>query len=79
MKHKPVQDMHRVDSTRIHGESTDLPRTGAAELVVAQEGPYVVIVGAAAPGLAGTSACTVYPGMARLRLTRIRESLDKVR
>jgi hypothetical protein len=67
----PVQDTHRVDMcTHIRGVSMDLPRTGAAELVVAQEGRYVVIVVAGAAVLAGTSACTVCPGMAKLRLSR---------
>jgi len=57
--------------THIRGELTDLPRTGAAELAVAQEGPYVVIVAVAVSGLAGTFACTVCLDMANLHLTRI--------
>ena len=57
--------------THIRGESADLPRTGAAELAVGQEGPYVVIVAAAVLELVGTSACTVCPDMAKLHLTRI--------
>lgn len=69
---EPVQDTHREGMrTHIRGELIDLPRTGAAELAVAQEGPYVVTVVVAGPGLAGTFACTVYPDMAKLRLTRI--------
>jgi len=62
-----VQDMHREDMrTHIREELTDLPRTGAAELAVAQEGPYAVIVAVAVSGLAGTFACTVCPDMANL-------------
>lgn len=43
---------------------------GAAELAVAQEGLYEVIVVAVAAAQAGTSECTVCPGMANLRLSR---------
>jgi len=72
MDDEPVQDMHREDMrTHIHEELTDLPRTGAAELAVAQVGPYAVIVAVAGSGLAGTFACTVCPDMANLRLTRV--------
>lgn len=56
--------------THIRGESMDLPRTVAAELAAAQEGLYVVIVVAEGVVPAGTSACTVCPGMANLRLSR---------
>jgi hypothetical protein len=57
--------------THIREELTDLPRTGEAELAVAQEGSYVVIVAVAVSGLAGTFACTVCPDRANLHLTRI--------
>lgn len=59
--------MHSVDTRTYSGESMDLPRMGAAELAVAQEGLYAVIVVAVAAAKAGTSECTVYPGMASLR------------
>jgi len=60
--------MHREDMhIHIRGELTGLPHMGAAELAVAQEGLYVVIVAVAGPGLAGTSACTVCLDMANLR------------
>jgi len=72
MDDEPVQDMHREDMhIHIRGELTGLPHMGAAELAVAQEGLYVVIVAVAGPGLVGTSACTVCLDMANLRLTRI--------
>ncbi len=61
MDDETVQDMHRED----------MHHMGAAELAVAQEGLYVVIVAVAGPGLVGTSACTVCLDMANLRLTRI--------
>lgn len=70
MNDGPVQDTHSVDMRTYSGESMDLPRMGAAELAVAQEGLYVVIVVAVAAAQAGTSECTVYPGMANLRLSR---------
>lgn len=57
--------------THIREELTDLPRTGVAELAVAREGPYVVIVAVVVSGLAGTFACTVCPDMANLHLTRM--------
>jgi len=56
-----------VDMRTYSGESMDLPRMGAAELAVAQEGLYVVIVVAVAAAQVGTSECTVCPGMANLR------------
>ena len=72
MDDEPVQDTHREGMrTHIREELIDLPRMGAAELAVAQEGPYVATVVVAGPGLAGTFACTVCPDMAKLRLTRI--------
>jgi hypothetical protein len=70
MNDEPVRDTHNVDMRTYSGESMDLPRMGAAELVVAQEGLYVVIVVAVAAAQAGTSECTVCPGMANLRLSR---------
>jgi hypothetical protein len=70
MNDGPVQDTHSVDMHTYSEESMDLPRMGVAELAVAQEGPYVVIVGPVAVALAGTSECTVFPGMANLRLPR---------
>jgi hypothetical protein len=67
----PVQGTRKVDMCiHIRGESMDLPRTGVAELAVAQVGLYVVIVVAGGAVLGGTSACTVCPGMANLRLSR---------
>lgn len=47
------------------GESTDLPRTGAEELVADQEVLYAVIVAAVVLGQAGTSACSACPDMAK--------------
>lgn len=70
MKDGPGQDTHNVDMRTYSGELMDLPRMGAAELAVAQEGRYVVIVVAVAAAQVGTSACTVCPGMANLRLPR---------
>lgn len=70
MNDGPVQDTHSVDMRTYSGELMDLPRMGAAELAVAQEGQYAVIVVAAAAAQAGTSEYTVYPGMANLRLSR---------
>jgi hypothetical protein len=67
MNDGPVQDTHTVEYTR---QSMKSPRTGAVELVVAQEGLYVVIVGAVAAAQAGTYECTVCPDMAKLRLSR---------
>lgn len=79
MDDAPVRDTHKEDMrTHTHGELTDLPHTEAAALAVVQEGPYVVIVAVAAPGQAGTSACIVCPGMANLRLTRIRRDHGKM-
>jgi hypothetical protein len=59
--------MHSVDMHTYSVESMDPPRMGAAELAVAQEGLHVVIVVAEAAAQAGTSECTVCPGMANLR------------
>ena len=70
MDDEPVQDTHSVDIRTYSGESMDLPRMGAAELAVAQEGLYVVIVVGVAAAQAGTSECTVCPDMAKLRLSR---------
>jgi hypothetical protein len=70
MNDGPVQDMHSVDMRTYSGELTDLPRMGAAELAVAQEGLHVVIVVAVAAAQVGTSECTVCPGMANSRLSR---------
>ena len=70
MNDGPVQDMHSVDMRTYSGESMDLPRMAAVELAVAQEGLHVVIVVAVAAAQAGTSGCTVCPGMANSRLSR---------
>jgi hypothetical protein len=70
MNDKPVQDTHSADTRTCSVESMGLPRMVAAELVVAQEVLYVVIVGAVAAAQAGTSECTVCPGMANSRLSR---------
>jgi hypothetical protein len=70
MNDGPVQDMHSVDMRTYSGESKDLPRMGAAELAVAQEGQHVVIVVAVAAAQAGTSECTVCPGMANSHLSK---------
>lgn len=70
MNDRPVLDTHSVDMRTYTGGSMDLPRMGAAELVAAQEGLHVAIVVAVAAEQAGTSECTVCPGMANLRLSR---------
>ena len=70
MNDEPVQDTHSVDMRTYSGGSMDLPRMGAAELAVVQEGLYVVIAVAVGAGQVGTSECTVCPGMANLRLSR---------
>ncbi len=69
MNDGPVQDTRSVDMRTYSGELMDLPRMGAAEWAVAQEG-YVVIVVAEVAVPAGTSACIVCPDMANLRLSR---------
>lgn len=70
MNDGPVLDTYNADTRTYSGESMDLPRMGAVELAVAQEGLYVVTVVAVAAAQAGTSECTVCPGMANLRLSR---------
>jgi hypothetical protein len=70
MNDGPVQDTRSVDMRTYSEESMDLPRMGAAELAVVQEGLYAVIVVAVVAAQAGTSECTVCPGMANLRLSR---------
>lgn len=73
---EPGQDRHKGDRRRrIHEESTDLLHKGAAELVADQEGPYAGTVAAAAVGLVGTSACSVYPDKAKEHLARYTQSL----
>jgi hypothetical protein len=54
----PVHDTQSADMRTYGGESMDLPRMGAVELVT-QEGLYVVFVVAAAALQAGTSERTV--------------------
>jgi hypothetical protein len=58
--------MHKGDRhIHIRGELTDPPRTEAEELVAAQAGLHAAIVAAEALGLAGTSACSAFPDMAK--------------